>query len=55
MIAFFGFLARRRATGKGKRKPDTMEREMEPGMANVCRNRYVTRTPPSTCARKRSN
>jgi hypothetical protein len=42
-------LTRVRATGKGKRYPEMIERKMEPGMANVCRKRYVTKTPPKTC------
>ena len=34
--------------GNGNKKPDTMDKKMEPGMANVWRNRYVTKTPPRT-------
>ena len=43
-------LTTRSATPKLKRYPETMERKMDPGMANVCRKRYVTKTPPRTCA-----
>ena len=32
-------LTKSNATGKGKRNPDTMDKKMDPGMANVCRKR----------------